>query len=96
MLTLDTRSRFTKAIKLNFQRLEDCYSRWKRAMKLEFWQAGQRVGEDEHPIDQGQTEQAQVHSVLQTCTEERSTSMMMMMHDTISTAAVRLVSNLNL
>ena len=26
--------------------------------------AGQRVGEDEHHVDQGQTEQAQVHSVL--------------------------------
>ena len=31
---------------------------------------GQRVGDDEQPVDQGQTEQAQVHPVLQTCTEE--------------------------
>ena len=30
--------------------------------------ADQREGEDEHPVDQGQTEQAQVHPVLQTCT----------------------------
>ena len=29
-----------------------------------------REEEDEHPVDQGQTEQAQVHPVLQTCTEE--------------------------
>ena len=32
--------------------------------------AGQREDKDEHPIDQGQREQAQVHSVFQTCTEE--------------------------
>ena len=80
MLTLDTRSRFTKAIKFNFQQLEDCYSRWKRAMKLEFWQAGQRVGEDEHPIDQGQTEQAQVHPVFQTCAEAKRMSMLFGFH----------------
>ena len=34
--------------------------------------AGQRVGEDEHPVDQGQTEQAQVHPVLQTFEEDRA------------------------
>ena len=30
----------------------------------------QKIEEDEHPVDQGQTEQAQVHPVLQTCAEE--------------------------
>ena len=34
--------------------------------------AGQRVGEDEHPVDQGQTEQAEVHPVLQTFEEDRA------------------------
>ena len=33
--------------------------------------AGQIEGEDVHVVDQGQTEQAQVHPVLQTCTGER-------------------------
>ena len=33
--------------------------------------AGHIEGEDVHIVDQGQTEQAQVHPVLQTCTGER-------------------------
>ena len=33
--------------------------------------AGHIEGEDVHVVDQGQTEQAQVHPVLQTCTGER-------------------------
>ena len=32
---------------------------------------GHKEGEDVHAVDQGQTEQAQVHPVLQTCTGER-------------------------
>ena len=33
--------------------------------------AGHIEGEDVHAVDQGQTEQAEVHPVLQTCTGER-------------------------
>ena len=33
--------------------------------------AGHIEGKDEHAVDQGQTEQAEVHPVLQTCTGER-------------------------
>ena len=31
----------------------------------------QREDEDEHAVDEGQTKQAQVHPILQTCTEDR-------------------------
>ena len=42
--------------------------------------ADQREEEDKHPIDQGQTEQAQVHSVLQTCTEEEKSLLIIADH----------------
>ena len=42
--------------------------------------AGQRVEEDEHTVDQGQTEQAQVHPVFQTCAEAKRMSMLFGFH----------------